>query len=48
MFYLTLQLSGAGNLLNAILDSIFIYICGLGVGGAAIASVISEYVFQLK
>ncbi|XP_071701495.1 protein DETOXIFICATION 44, chloroplastic [Rutidosis leptorrhynchoides] len=33
----------AGNLLNAILDLILIYFCGLGIGGAAIATVISEY-----
>lgn len=35
---------GAGNLLNAILDLILIFLFGLGVGGAAIATVISEYV----
>ncbi|XP_010922639.1 protein DETOXIFICATION 44, chloroplastic [Elaeis guineensis] len=34
---------GAGNLLNAILDPILIFAFGLGVGGAAIATVISEY-----
>ncbi|KAL8206056.1 hypothetical protein R6Q57_009607 [Mikania cordata] len=33
----------AGNLLNAILDVILIFFYGLGVGGAAIATVISEY-----
>nr|XP_043622232.1 protein DETOXIFICATION 44, chloroplastic isoform X2 [Erigeron canadensis] len=33
----------AGNLLNAILDPILIFFCGLGIGGAAIATVISEY-----
>ncbi|KAL5550736.1 hypothetical protein UlMin_000912, partial [Ulmus minor] len=33
----------AGNLLNAILDPILIFIFGLGIGGAAIATVISEY-----
>lgn len=37
-------LSGAGNLLNAILDAIFIVVFGFGVGGAAVATVISEYV----
>lgn len=37
-------LSGAGNLLNAILDAIFIFLFGLGVGGTAVATVISEYV----
>ncbi|GMH30016.1 hypothetical protein Nepgr_031859 [Nepenthes gracilis] len=34
---------GAGNLLNAILDPILIFFCGLGINGAAIATVISEY-----
>lgn len=34
---------GAGNLLNAILDPILIFVFGLGVGGAAIATVVSEY-----
>ncbi|URD83693.1 Zn-finger in Ran binding protein [Musa troglodytarum] len=34
---------GAGSLLNAILDPILIFLFGLGVGGAAIATVISEY-----
>lgn len=34
---------GAGNLLNAILDTIFIVVFGFGVGGAAVATVISEY-----
>ncbi|KAI3771115.1 hypothetical protein L6452_02271 [Arctium lappa] len=33
----------AGNLLNVILDLILILFSGLGVGGAAIATVISEY-----
>ncbi|KAK9054909.1 hypothetical protein SSX86_025988 [Deinandra increscens subsp. villosa] len=33
----------AGNLLNVILDLILIFFFGLGVGGAAIATVISEY-----
>ncbi|KAJ6425191.1 hypothetical protein OIU84_025880 [Salix udensis] len=33
----------AGNLLNAILDAIFIFLFGLGVGGTAVATVISEY-----
>ncbi|KAF5759544.1 putative multi antimicrobial extrusion protein [Helianthus annuus] len=33
----------AGNLLNAVLDLILIFFCGLGVSGAAIATVISEY-----
>ncbi|KNA09603.1 hypothetical protein SOVF_152160 [Spinacia oleracea] len=34
---------GAGNLLNAILDPILIFFLGFGIGGAAIATVISEY-----
>ncbi|KAK7294757.1 hypothetical protein RJT34_17653 [Clitoria ternatea] len=34
---------GAGNFLNAILDAILIFLFGLGVGGAAISTVISEY-----
>ena len=36
--------SGAGNVLNAILDAILIFCFGIGVAGAAIATVISEYV----
>jgi Na+-driven multidrug efflux pump len=35
---------GAGNLLNALLDPILIFLVGLGIGGAAISTVISEYV----
>nr|XP_027188258.1 protein DETOXIFICATION 44, chloroplastic isoform X2 [Cicer arietinum] len=34
---------GAGNFLNVILDPILIFLCGFGVGGAAIATVTSEY-----
>lgn len=34
---------GAGNLVNAILDAIFIFPLGLGVSGAALATVTSEY-----
>ncbi|GMY25600.1 protein DETOXIFICATION 44, chloroplastic [Fagus crenata] len=34
---------GAGNLLNALLDPILIFLVGLGIGGAAISTVISEY-----
>ncbi|KAL2509830.1 MATE efflux family protein 2 [Forsythia ovata] len=34
---------GAGNLLNAILDPILIFVFNLGVGGAAVSTVISEY-----
>lgn len=37
-------LSGAGNLLNAVLDPILIFVFGFGIGGAAISTVISEYV----
>jgi len=37
-------MSGAGNFLNAILDPILIFLFGLGVSGAAVATVISEYV----
>lgn len=36
--------TGAGNLLNALLDPILIFIFRIGIGGAAIATVISEYV----
>ncbi|XP_045795325.1 protein DETOXIFICATION 44, chloroplastic-like isoform X5 [Trifolium pratense] len=34
---------GAGNFLNVILDPILIFLCGLGISGAAIATVISEF-----
>ncbi|KAF0889878.1 hypothetical protein E2562_033851 [Oryza meyeriana var. granulata] len=34
---------GAGNLVNALLDAIFIFPLGLGVSGAALATVTSEY-----
>ncbi|QHO39071.1 Protein DETOXIFICATION 44 [Arachis hypogaea] len=34
---------GAGNVLNAILDPILIFFFGLGISGAAVATVISEY-----
>ncbi|KAJ8753873.1 hypothetical protein K2173_000127 [Erythroxylum novogranatense] len=34
---------GAGNLLNVVLDPILIFLFGFGVGGAAVATVISEY-----
>lgn len=40
-------LSGAGNLLNAILDPILIFFFHFGIGGAAIATVISEYVINV-
>nr|GMD40039.1 protein DETOXIFICATION 44, chloroplastic [Ipomoea batatas]GMD43223.1 protein DETOXIFICATION 44, chloroplastic [Ipomoea batatas] len=35
---------GAGSLLNTILDPLLIFSCGFGISGAAIATVISEYV----
>ncbi|KAG5037868.1 hypothetical protein JHK86_018708 [Glycine max] len=38
-----LGMPGVGNFLNAILDPILIFLFGLGVGGAAVATVISEY-----
>ncbi|XP_031284733.1 protein DETOXIFICATION 44, chloroplastic-like isoform X2 [Pistacia vera] len=38
-----LYATGAGNLLNAILDPILIFFFHFGIGGAAIATVISEY-----
>ncbi|XP_031103260.1 protein DETOXIFICATION 44, chloroplastic isoform X2 [Ipomoea triloba] len=34
---------GAGSLLNTILDPLLIFSCGFGISGAAIATVISEY-----
>jgi Na+-driven multidrug efflux pump len=37
-------LTVAGNLVNALLDAIFIFPLGLGVSGAALATVTSEYV----
>ncbi|RYR14558.1 hypothetical protein Ahy_B04g071164 isoform B [Arachis hypogaea] len=40
----SLEFSGAGNVLNAILDPILIFFFGLGISGAAAATVISEYV----
>lgn len=42
--YIIHYLSGAGNLLNAILDPILIFSLHLGMAGAAVATVISEYV----
>jgi Na+-driven multidrug efflux pump len=36
-------LTVAGNLVNALLDAIFIFPLGLGVSGAALATVTSEY-----
>lgn len=35
---------GIGNSLNAVLDLVLIFYLGLGIGGAAIATVVSEYV----
>ncbi|KAH9736757.1 protein DETOXIFICATION 44 [Citrus sinensis] len=40
---IALAAQGAGNLLNAILDPILIFFFHFGIGGAAIATVISEY-----
>ncbi|KAK6245123.1 hypothetical protein QUC31_011532 [Theobroma cacao] len=37
----------AGNLLNAILDAILIFPIGFGVGGAAVATVTSEYLIAI-
>ncbi|KAF8027120.1 hypothetical protein BT93_E0137 [Corymbia citriodora subsp. variegata] len=37
----------AGNLLNAFLDPILIFLFDLGIGGAAISTVISEYLIAL-
>lgn len=34
----------AGNVLNAILDPLLIFVLGFGISGAAAATVISEYV----
>ncbi|KAK4796834.1 hypothetical protein SAY86_029160 [Trapa natans] len=38
---------GAGNILNAILDPILIFLFSLGIKGAAISTVISEYLIAL-
>ncbi|XP_045795323.1 protein DETOXIFICATION 44, chloroplastic-like isoform X3 [Trifolium pratense] len=38
-----MTIMGAGNFLNVILDPILIFLCGLGISGAAIATVISEF-----
>ncbi|CAN0927872.1 Protein DETOXIFICATION 44, chloroplastic [Linum grandiflorum] len=38
---------GIGNLLNAILDPILIFVFSFGIGGAAIATVISEYLIAV-
>ncbi|KAF6144828.1 hypothetical protein GIB67_038927 [Kingdonia uniflora] len=42
-----LYATGLGNLLNAVLDPILIFFFGLGIGGAAISTVISEYLIAL-
>ncbi|PKI34129.1 hypothetical protein CRG98_045484, partial [Punica granatum] len=42
-----MNLMGVGNLLNAVLDPILIFLFSLGIGGAAIATVISEYLIAL-
>ncbi|XP_020971882.1 protein DETOXIFICATION 44, chloroplastic isoform X2 [Arachis ipaensis] len=34
---------GAGNIINTILDPLLIFFFGLGIGGAAVSTVISEY-----
>ncbi|TYG50992.1 hypothetical protein ES288_D10G220200v1 [Gossypium darwinii] len=43
-YYSMLYVSSAGTLLNAILDVILIFPFGFGIGGAVVATVISEYV----
>ncbi|XWS55479.1 hypothetical protein CRYUN_Cryun09bG0003600 [Craigia yunnanensis] len=42
-----LELTGAVSLLNAILDTILIFSIGFGVGGAALATVTSEYLIAI-
>ncbi|CAN0927878.1 Protein DETOXIFICATION 44, chloroplastic [Linum grandiflorum] len=42
-----MNIMGIGNLLNAILDPILIFVFSFGIGGAAIATVISEYVMDV-
>ncbi|CAI0424113.1 unnamed protein product [Linum tenue] len=42
-----MNIMGFGNLLNAILDPILIFLCSFGIGGAAVATVISEYVIDV-
>ncbi|KEH16454.1 transmembrane protein, putative, partial [Medicago truncatula] len=39
----TISPASAGNFLVVVLDPILIFLCGLGISGAAIAAVISEY-----
>ncbi|KAB1224492.1 MATE efflux family protein 2, chloroplastic [Morella rubra] len=43
-----LPLICAGNLLNALLDPILIFTFDLGIGGAAVATVISEYIIPCR
>jgi Na+-driven multidrug efflux pump len=40
---LYMPLAIAGNVLNAVLDPILIFVLGFGISGAAAATVISEY-----
>ncbi|KAL8115434.1 hypothetical protein AgCh_022069 [Apium graveolens] len=42
-----LYVVGAGNLLNSLLDPVLIFLLGLGIGGAAISTVISEYMIPV-
>ncbi|CAN1771702.1 Protein DETOXIFICATION 44, chloroplastic [Linum perenne] len=42
-----MNIMGFGNLLNAILDPILIFAFSFGIGGAAVATVISEYVIDV-
>ncbi|MBA0703025.1 hypothetical protein Goari_020730, partial [Gossypium aridum] len=46
-YYSMPYVSSAGTLLNAILDVILIFPFGFGVGGAAVATVISEYLIAI-
>jgi Na+-driven multidrug efflux pump len=39
--------AGIGNLVNVILDAILVFPLGLGVRGAALATVTSEYVYSI-
>ncbi|MED6156532.1 Protein DETOXIFICATION 44, chloroplastic [Stylosanthes scabra] len=41
------KINGAGNVLNAMLDPILIFFFGLGIRGAAAATVISEYLIAV-
>ncbi|KAB2009989.1 hypothetical protein ES319_D10G204300v1 [Gossypium barbadense] len=46
-YYSMLYVSSAGTLLNAILDVILIFPFGFGIGGAVVATVISEYLIAI-